>query len=128
MLHVINFAVLSNDGEAEFERWQREIIKAEIEAGQLKNGSLSSSVGGDIDIDDRSGVPSPPDGEEEFTDDDGTTYKWDRSLRVWVPQVGCEFFNFQFLLFLEYHVSSRITAKALFWILCLCNMFFAFMY
>lgn len=92
MLHVINFAVLSNDGEAEFERWQREIIEAEIEAGQLKNGSLSSSVGGDIDIDDRSGVPSPPDGEEEFTDDDGTTYKWDRSLRVWVPQVGCEFF------------------------------------
>uniref|UniRef100_A0A803L426 RRM domain-containing protein n=1 Tax=Chenopodium quinoa TaxID=63459 RepID=A0A803L426_CHEQI len=29
---------------------------------------------------------TPPDGEEEFTDDDGTTYKWDRSLRAWVPQ------------------------------------------
>ncbi|XP_078447084.1 RNA binding (RRM/RBD/RNP motifs) family protein [Wolffia australiana] len=29
---------------------------------------------------------TPPDGEQEFTDDDGTTYKWDRSLRVWVPQ------------------------------------------
>ncbi|KAG8639882.1 splicing factor U2AF-associated protein 2 isoform X2 [Manihot esculenta] len=87
-------AVLSNDGEAEFERWQREIIEAEIEAGQLKNGSLSSSVGGDIDIDDRSGVPSPPDGEEEFTDDDGTTYKWDRSLRVWVPQYGVEEMTF----------------------------------
>ncbi|CAA7405314.1 unnamed protein product [Spirodela intermedia] len=29
---------------------------------------------------------TPPDGEQEFTDDDGTTYKWDRGLRAWVPQ------------------------------------------
>ncbi|KAF9587664.1 hypothetical protein IFM89_004496 [Coptis chinensis] len=28
----------------------------------------------------------PPDGEEEFVDDDGTSYKWDRGLGVWVPQ------------------------------------------
>ena len=31
---------------------------------------------------------TPPEGEEEFTDDDGTLYKWDRTLRAWVPQVG----------------------------------------
>ncbi|KAI3830454.1 hypothetical protein MKX03_018144 [Papaver bracteatum] len=30
---------------------------------------------------------TPPDGEEEFTDDDGTPYKWDRGLRAWVPQM-----------------------------------------
>lgn len=30
---------------------------------------------------------TPPEGEEEFTDDDGTPYKWDRVLRAWVPQV-----------------------------------------
>lgn len=38
------------------------------------------------DIDER--PTTPPDGEQEFTDDDGTTYKWDRGLRAWVPQVG----------------------------------------
>uniref|UniRef100_A0A1D1XIJ6 HIV Tat-specific factor 1 n=1 Tax=Anthurium amnicola TaxID=1678845 RepID=A0A1D1XIJ6_9ARAE len=31
---------------------------------------------------------TPPEGEQEFTDDDGTTYKWDRGLRAWVPQEG----------------------------------------
>lgn len=31
---------------------------------------------------------TPTEGEDEFTDDDGTTYKWDRTLRAWVPQVG----------------------------------------
>lgn len=31
---------------------------------------------------------TPPEGEEEFTDDDGTVYKWDRGLRAWVPQVN----------------------------------------
>ncbi|XP_058005506.1 splicing factor U2AF-associated protein 2 isoform X2 [Hevea brasiliensis] len=79
-------AVPSNGDEAVFEKWQKEIIEAEIEAERLKNGSLSSTVGGDIDLDDRNRVPSPPDGEEEFTDDDGTSYKWDRGLRAWVPQ------------------------------------------
>lgn len=29
---------------------------------------------------------SPPDGETEFTDDDGTTYNWNRELGAWVPQ------------------------------------------
>ncbi|MQL68823.1 hypothetical protein Taro_001111, partial [Colocasia esculenta] len=29
---------------------------------------------------------TPPEGEQEFTDDDGTTYRWDRGLRAWVPQ------------------------------------------
>ncbi|XP_021636865.2 uncharacterized protein LOC110632827 isoform X2 [Hevea brasiliensis] len=89
-------AVPSNDDDAEFEKWQREIIGAEIDAEQLKNESLSSSVGGDIDIDDPDRVLSPPDGEEEFTDDDGTTYKWDRGLRAWVPQDNMSSMSWQY--------------------------------
>ncbi|XP_065866069.1 splicing factor U2AF-associated protein 2 isoform X2 [Euphorbia lathyris] len=81
----VSAAVTTNDDEAEFEKWQREIREAEAAAEQLKNGPLSCNVGGNIDID-RERVQSPPDGEEEFTDDDGTTYKWHRGVRAWVPQ------------------------------------------
>lgn len=28
----------------------------------------------------------PPEGETEFVDDDGTLYRWDHTLRAWVPQ------------------------------------------
>ncbi|WCJ40946.1 RNA binding (RRM/RBD/RNP motifs) family protein [Euphorbia peplus] len=77
--------VTINDDEAEFEKWQREIREAEAEAEQLKNGSAPGNVSSNIDID-RERVESPPDGEEEFTDDDGTTYKWHRGVRAWVPQ------------------------------------------
>ncbi|XVE90694.1 hypothetical protein DITRI_Ditri20bG0097500 [Diplodiscus trichospermus] len=75
-----------NDGSDEFEKWQREIRKAEAEAEQLKKGSVSSSMGDGIDFYDQGRPLTPPEGEEEFTDDDGTRYKWDRSLRAWVPQ------------------------------------------
>jgi len=38
-------------------------------------------------IDDANERPhTPPDGEQEFTDDDGTVYRWDHNLRAWVPQ------------------------------------------
>ncbi|KAL8544651.1 hypothetical protein ACS0TY_005039 [Phlomoides rotata] len=64
--------VASNE-EDEFEKWQREVREAEAEAEANIN-------------DDQERPTTPPDGEEEFTDDDGTTYKWDRTLRAWVPQ------------------------------------------
>ncbi|KAL4557317.1 hypothetical protein LXL04_035491 [Taraxacum kok-saghyz] len=51
----------------EFERWQNEVKSAEAEADDMRPSS-------------------PPDGQEEFTDDDGTVYKWDKKLRAWVPQ------------------------------------------
>ncbi|XP_039034147.1 HIV Tat-specific factor 1 homolog isoform X1 [Hibiscus syriacus] len=81
-------AVLSNDagGSDEFEKWQREISEAEAEAERLKNGSVSRSTGDGFNFDDQDRPLTPPEGEEEFTDDDGTRYKWDRSLRAWVPQ------------------------------------------
>ncbi|CAN1154253.1 HIV Tat-specific factor 1 homolog, partial [Linum perenne] len=72
----------TGDDEDEFEKWQREVSEAEAEAEKLKNGYAASTVETDNDA----VVSSPPEGEQEFTDDDGTTYKWDRSLRVWVPQ------------------------------------------
>ncbi|CAN1775301.1 HIV Tat-specific factor 1 homolog [Linum perenne] len=75
-------AVPTGDDEDEFEKWQREVSEAEAEAEKLKNGYAASTVETDNDA----VVSSPPEGEQEFTDDDGTTYKWDRSLRVWVPQ------------------------------------------
>ncbi|CAK7325988.1 unnamed protein product [Dovyalis caffra] len=78
--------VSSNDDDDEFEKWQREVKEAEAEAERLKNGSLSGNSGADFGIDDSDRILSPPDGEDEFTDDDGTKYKWDRSLRAWVPQ------------------------------------------
>ncbi|XP_031277114.1 HIV Tat-specific factor 1 homolog isoform X2 [Pistacia vera] len=90
----------------EFEKWQREVREAELEAEKLKNGSVSSNVGGcSGGVDDHDGVPASPDGEEEFTDDDGTTYKWDRSLRAWVPQEnissGNEQYRVEEMTFLE---------------------------
>ncbi|XP_059665641.1 splicing factor U2AF-associated protein 2 isoform X2 [Cornus florida] len=61
----------------EFEKWQKEVREAEAEV--LKHESVNSD-------EDHERPSTPPEGEEEFTDDDGTTYKWDRGLRAWVPQ------------------------------------------
>lgn len=63
-----------------------------------KDGSLSTE-------DDQARPTTPPEGEEEFTDDDGTTYKWDRGLRAWVPQVGLtldSFLSLNPILFILY--------------------------
>lgn len=72
------FVVSANDDVDEFERWQNEIKEAEaqVEGSQLGSGE------------DPERPSTPPEGEEDFTDDDGTKYKWDKNLRVWVPQVG----------------------------------------
>lgn len=69
------------EGEDDFTRWQKEINQAEAE---VQGDGLGGP--GEAGPDDR--PATPPEGEEEFTDDDGTVYKWDRSLRAWVPQVS----------------------------------------
>ncbi|XP_019427745.1 PREDICTED: splicing factor U2AF-associated protein 2-like isoform X1 [Lupinus angustifolius] len=74
-------AVSGNDVD-EFERWQNEIKEAEAQAEGSQVGSFSGNVG-EADPERPS---TPPEGEEEFTDDDGTKYKWDKNRRVWVPQ------------------------------------------
>lgn len=65
-----NFAVTPN-GDDEFEKWKQEVRQAEIEAE----------------------VEAEAEAEEEFVDDDGTAYKWDLALKVWVPQVLCLTFS-----------------------------------
>ncbi|CAN6335480.1 unnamed protein product [Urochloa humidicola] len=68
--------------EDDFEKFQKEVTEAEAEADALKGNAGD----GDINQLDDERPATPPDGEEEFTDDDGTIYKWDRTLRAWVPQ------------------------------------------
>ncbi|KAL2563141.1 hypothetical protein AAZV13_20G178100 [Glycine max] len=70
----------------EFERWQKEIQEVEAQVEGSEFGSLSGNVGGTGAGEDSERPSTPPEGEEGFTDDDGTVYKWDRSLRAWVPQ------------------------------------------
>ena len=94
-LHLMWYAVPSNNDE--FEKWQKEIREAEAEAEAEADANFGGAL---VEGDDR--PSTPPEGEEEFTDDDGTTYKWDRGLRAWVPQVGALkliFFFFVLLLF-----------------------------
>lgn len=76
---------VSTNADDEFEKWQKEIKEAEAEAELLKTGSISSSHG-EFGGDYHDSAFTPPDGEEEFTDDDGTRYKWDKNLGAWVPQ------------------------------------------
>lgn len=77
------------DDVDEFEKWQKEIKEAEAQVEGSEFGSFSGDVvGGGVAEEDSERPSTPPDGEEEFTDDDGTTYKWDRNIRAWVPQVG----------------------------------------
>uniref|UniRef100_A0A453CAV9 RRM domain-containing protein n=1 Tax=Aegilops tauschii subsp. strangulata TaxID=200361 RepID=A0A453CAV9_AEGTS len=58
---------------------------SEVEA--LKAKAADGNLSKEHVIDDPDERPaSPPDGVEEFTDDDGTIYKWDRTLRAMVPQ------------------------------------------
>lgn len=67
--------------EEDFDKWQKQV--SETEQADSDRPSM------------------PPEGEEEFTDDDGTTYKWDRGLRAWVPQVGSWFLQL-LMLFLYF--------------------------
>ncbi|KAJ0977064.1 hypothetical protein J5N97_012538 [Dioscorea zingiberensis] len=85
----------TTDKDDDFAKWEKEVKEAEAAAEALKKGTATSGSGSvqqeesvleepDTGLDER--PATPPDGEEEFTDDDGTTYKWDRGLRAWVPQ------------------------------------------
>ncbi|KAI3994069.1 hypothetical protein MKX01_012326 [Papaver californicum] len=83
----------TSDNDDQFTKWQEEVRKAELGTEALKHSSKLNDVGGSDQLKDLEGdvderPSTPPDGEEEFTDDDGTIYKWDRGLRAWVPQVS----------------------------------------
>ncbi|KAL6640465.1 hypothetical protein ACP70R_021588 [Stipagrostis hirtigluma subsp. patula] len=70
------------DVEDDFEKFQKEVIQAEAEVEAIKGSAEDGDANKELD----ERPATPPDGEEEFTDDDGTIYKWDRTLRAWVPQ------------------------------------------
>jgi HIV Tat-specific factor 1 len=74
------------DDVDEFEKWQKEIKEAEAQVEASEFGSFAGDVG--VAGEEFERPSTPPEGEEEFTDDDGTKYKWDRTIRAWVPQVG----------------------------------------
>lgn len=82
----------TSDSGDDFTKWQKEIIEDEAEATDSTDGRESNDHGNlvkiqkevETNLEDRPG--SLPVGEEEFTDDDGTVYKWDHGLGAWVPQ------------------------------------------
>lgn len=70
----------TDDDDDDFEKWRKQLGEAEADSDRPL---------------------TPPEGEEEFTDDDGTKYKWDRGLRAWVPQVGSWRYNMPLLSFVH---------------------------
>ncbi|KAM7491551.1 hypothetical protein LguiA_034472 [Lonicera macranthoides] len=74
---------LHSNPDDEFEKFQQEVRAAEAEVLET---DVTHTLNDNDSDDDHERPSTPPDGEEEFTDDDGTTYKWDRALRAWVPQ------------------------------------------
>lgn len=94
--HTSDAYLKAADADDDFLRWKEEVRQAEAEAEALKSGKtkktevyLQSAKEEELNIqtDDADERPhTPPDGEQEFTDDDGTLYRWDHNLRAWVPQ------------------------------------------
>jgi HIV Tat-specific factor 1 len=94
----------TTDVDDDYLRWQEEIQLAEEEAEALKAGRThryhkdfrkhvefveeSIEPAPAVEVEDEERPATPPEGEQEFTDDDGTVYKWDRGLNSWVPQVS----------------------------------------
>lgn len=82
-------SVEAPEGDDDFTKFQKEVREAELDAFKRGvNDDREESRRNLLDEDAGDRPSTPPDGEEEFVDDDGTVYKWDRSLRAWVPQVG----------------------------------------
>lgn len=77
-------SLLHSNPDDEFEKFQKEVRAAEAEVVET---DVPHTLNNNDTDDDHERPSTPPDGEEEFTDDDGTMYKWDRGLRAWVPQV-----------------------------------------
>ncbi|PKA66716.1 Splicing factor U2af large subunit B [Apostasia shenzhenica] len=88
---LMDFMPGTSDNEDDFVKFQKEISEEQAKVEALKRGNATTEhgyqegiLGGVENFDNR--PTTPPEGEEEFTDDDGTLYKWDHGLRAWVPQ------------------------------------------
>ncbi|CAK9862425.1 unnamed protein product [Sphagnum jensenii] len=92
------------DVDDDFARWQEEIRQAEEEAEAMKAGkgrryhadfrkregeTKAQWTMPAVEAKEEEERPqNPPEGEEEFIDDDGTVYRWDHALKAWAPQQG----------------------------------------
>lgn len=90
-----NLASMVGNQDDDFVKWQEEIKKAEEEHALLKGkgrggGRVMSATdrrkGENQLMQSQERLATPPKGEEEFTDDDGTVYRWDHGRKAWVPQ------------------------------------------
>lgn len=101
-------AAASTDVDDDYLRWQEEIRLAEEEAEAMKAGKLhryhkdfrkqvefaaEAPVVTAAPVEEEAAVveaSAAPEAETEFTDDDGTVYKWDPDRYAWVPQASPE--------------------------------------
>ncbi|KAG0555053.1 hypothetical protein KC19_12G140400 [Ceratodon purpureus] len=89
----------TTDVDDDYLRWQEEIRLAEEEAEAMKAGKshryhkdfrkqVEFAEEPVVAAVEEAVVATAPEGEQEFTDDDGTVYKWDQSRNAWIPQEG----------------------------------------
>lgn len=107
-------AAATPDVDDDYLKWQEEIRLAEEEAQALKAGKthryhkdfrkqveFSQSDSPAVVEDSAEPEPeasAPAEAETEFTDDDGTVYKWDPYRNAWIPQANPKPFVIAFLL------------------------------
>jgi HIV Tat-specific factor 1 len=87
--------------DEELEKWKREVEAAEEEVKRKKKGYVEKEEAPEAPV--TGGDPerpsTPPEGEREFTDDDGTVYAWDDKRRAWVPKEGLKEYNPEEMVF-----------------------------
>lgn len=92
-------AAATADVDDDYLRWQEEIRLAEEEAEAMKAGKshrYHKDFRKQVEFTEEPVVAaveqaeeaSAPENEQEFTDDDGTVYRWDHGRHAWIPQVG----------------------------------------
>lgn len=92
-------AAATTDVDDDYLRWQEEIRLAEEEAEAVKAGKshrYHKDFRKQVEFAEEPVVAAVEDAEEasapevetEFTDDDGTVYKWDPYRNAWIPQVS----------------------------------------
>ncbi len=112
------------DVDDDFARWQEEIRQAEEEAEAMKAGkgrryhadfrkregeTKAQWTMPAVEAKEEEERPqNPPEGEEEFIDDDGTVYRWDHALKAWAPQVLLLLLSSLLRLLLLYRLSHLL--------------------
>lgn len=85
------------DVDDELEKWKREVEAAEEEVKRKKKGYVEPEP--DLRGGGEGRAETPPEEEQEFTDDDGTVYSWDKGRKAWVPKEGLKEYNPEEMVF-----------------------------